>query len=367
MDELRRKPFEPPMLPLQDGVIDQLKFIHELIDANKSIVEYETMLKNSKLHPKFLLRPVMLKEAVQSTKLEGTQVTLDDVMEVEAETKKVNKDIQEALNYYEALIKGMDFLQRIPLSNRLFKYLHEILLSNHVRGANRAPGEFRKIQNFIGPEGCTIETATYVPPEPHLVYDYMSNLEKYINEPKDDFDELIRVAIIHAQFETIHPFLDGNGRIGRILIPLYLYSKKVIEFPNFFISDVLERDKHKYYRFLNEIRYEGNWNQWIRFFLQCIKVQAKKNVQLIQDINELYERDLDVASKLINSSHVRHMMNVMFQRPIFTVKTIVELTGMSESTVRRYVNKLEQHQLIFSNGRMRSKTYYYYNLLDYLR
>jgi Fic family protein len=188
------------MLPLKEEVVNQLEFIHELIEANKSIVEYQTMLRNSKLHPQFLLRPVMLKEAVQSTKIEGIQVTLDEVMEAEARTKKANKDIQEALNYYKALMEGMDALKSIPISTRLFKLMHKTLLSNNVRGSNRSPGEYRKIQNFLGPEGCTIETAAYIPPEPQLVNDYMSNLEKYINDPQDDYDELVRIAIIHAQF-----------------------------------------------------------------------------------------------------------------------------------------------------------------------
>lgn len=160
----------------------------------------------------------MLHEALQSTKIEGTQVTLDEVLEVEAQTRKNNKDIQEVLNYYQALRGGMDSLRMLPISTRLFKLLHETLLSNYVRGSNRSPGEYRKIQNFIGPEGCTIETASFIPPEPQLVNKYMDNLETHINDPKDDLGELTRVAIIHAQFETIHPFLDGNGRIESAVI-----------------------------------------------------------------------------------------------------------------------------------------------------
>ena len=147
-----------------------------------------------------------------------------------------------------ALRKGESLIRRIPISARLIKEMHKILLSGEVRGNSRNPGEFRSIQNFIGPQGCTMQTASYIPPEPQLVPDYMSNLEKYIDEPTDNLNDLIRIAIIHAQFETIHPFLDGNGRIGRILIPLYLYDKKFISSPNFFISESLEKDKFKYYK-----------------------------------------------------------------------------------------------------------------------
>lgn len=194
------------------------------------------------------------------------------------------------LNYYQALRDGMDELAVLPISTRLFKAMHVTLMSNDVRGGNRSPGEYRKIQNYIGPEGCTMETATYIPPQPQLVDTYMNNLEIYINNPQDQLDELIQAAIIHAQFETIHPFLDGNGRIGRILIPLYLFSKKVID-----LSEALERNKHKYYRFLNDTRYKGKWNQWIHFFLEAIILQADKNIRLINDINQLYEHDLDLA------------------------------------------------------------------------
>lgn len=360
-------PFTPEELPLKHERIDQLLFIRELIEANKKIAQYQVLLQNSKLPSQLLLNPVMLHEAVQSTKIEGTQVTLDEVLEVEARSRKNNKDIQEVLNYYHALREGMDKLAFLPISTRLFKTMHITLMSNDVRGSSRSPGEYRKIQNFIGPEGCTIETATYIPPAPQLVDNFMSNLEIYINEPKDDLDELIRVAIIHAQFETIHPFLDGNGRIGRILIPLYLFNKKVIDYPNFFLSEALEKDKHKYYRFLNDTRYKGDWNQWIKFFLEAIILQANKNIHLINDVNKLYEHDLNIAQSLINSSSVKKLIDAIFQKPIFTVNSISSTAELSEATCRRYLSILEAQRIIFSDGKQRFKTYYYYNLLDKLR
>lgn len=364
---MTKAPFLPEHLPLSSERIDQLFFIRELIEANKKVAQYQVLLQNTKLQSQLLLNPVMLHEAVQSTKIEGTQVTLDEVLEVEALSRKNNKDIQEVLNYYHALREGMGKLAVLPISTRLFKTLHTTLMSNDVRGSNRSPGEYRKIQNFIGPSGCTIDTATYIPPEPQLVDKYMENLEFYINDPKDDLDELIRVAIIHAQFETIHPFLDGNGRIGRILIPLYLFNKKVIDYPNFFLSEALEKDKHKYYRFLNDTRYKGDWNQWIKFFLEAIRLQADKNIRLINDVNQLYEHDLSMAQSLINSSGVKKMIDAIFQKPIFTVNSIASTADLSEATCRRYLNILEIQRLIFSDGKTRSKTYYYYNLLDKLR
>lgn len=364
---MAKAPFTPENLPLGNERINQLMFIRELIDANKKIAQYQVLLQNTKFPSHLLLNPVMLNEAVQSTKIEGTQVTLDEVLEVETKSRKNTKDIQEVLNYYHALRDGMDRLAVLPISTRLFKAMHVTLMSNDVRGSNRSPGEYRKIQNFIGPEGCSLETATYIPPQPQLVDIYMSNLEVYINDPQDQLDELIRVAIIHAQFETIHPFLDGNGRIGRILIPLYLYNKRIIDYPNFFLSEALERVKHKYYRFLNDTRYTGDWNQWIRFFLEAIILQADKNIYLINEVNKLYEHDLDLAQSLINSSGVKKLIDAFYQKPIFTVHTISSVADLPEATCRRYLSILESNRIIFSDGKQRSKTYYYYNLLDKLR
>ncbi|RKD32292.1 Fic family protein [Thermohalobacter berrensis] len=360
------KPFKPLKLPLE-GKIDQLKFVNELVEASTNVGKYQIMLRNSKINSDFLINPLILQEAVQSTKIEGTQVTLDEVLESEIDEKERNEDTQEVLNYYEALKYGERALKFLPISTRLFKDLHKILFSGEVRGSSRQPGEYRKIQSFIGPEGCTIETASFVPPEPQLVDEYMSNLEMYINEPEDDLNHLVRIAIIHAQFETIHPFLDGNGRIGRILIPLYLYNYKVIDSPNFFISETLEKDKHKYYKLLNDTRFNERWNEWIKFFLQSVNKQAKGNIKLIEDINNLYERDLEVAMKLVKSNNIVKIINAMYQKPIFNVKTMVNITGISDTTCRRYLDELERNNIIFSDNKFRNRKYYYYNLLDLLR
>src|SRR6056297_1053142 len=359
--------FVPYELPL-DKLIEPMVFYNELISASTNLGKYQVMLKKSKVNEYFLITPFSLQEAVQSSKIEGTQVTFDEVLEFDIDKNKNNDEAQEVLNYYDALKYGERALEKYPISTRLFKRLHEILLSDGVRGQNRAPGEYRSIQNFIGPEGCTLETAIFVPPQPQLVDSYMSNLENYINNPNDNLQSLVRIAIIHAQFETIHPFLDGNGRIGRILIPLYLYDVNLINSPNLFISEVLEKDKHKYYRLLNGTRKEGNgWNEWIKFFLQSVNKQVLKNINLIEEIDKLYERDLENAMNLINSTNVVDLIKAMFQKPIFNVKTISSLTGIPDTTCRRYLNTLEEEKVIFSDNKMRNRKYYYYNLLDLLR
>lgn len=361
------KPFMPSELPLKDKV-DVLFFLNDLIDASTNVGKYQVMLKNSKIDADILLNPLVMHESVLSTKIEGTQVTLDEALESENDDEKErNGEVKEVLNYYKALKDSEQLLKRLPIATRMFKELHKILLSNGVRGGNRAPGELRSVQNFIGPEGCTMETATFVPPEPQLVDKYLSNLDNYINEPTDTLHPLVRIAIIHAQFETIHPFLDGNGRIGRVLIPIYLFEQKVLDSPNLFISEALEKDKHKYYRLLNETRIRGNWNEWIKFFLESINYQAKKNIKRLEDINKLYEHDLKLAMNAVSSNSIINLVNVMYQVPIFSVKRMVELSGISDATCRRYLSQIESANLIYSDDKLRGKRYYYYNLLDLLR
>jgi len=362
------KPFVPHKLPIEDYV-DPMKYYNILVSANTNVGKYEVMLRKSKVKEDFLITPLSLQEAVQSTKIEGTQITFDEVLEFDLEknNKNENNDAREVLNYYEALNYGKEALSRMPISTRMFKELHKILLSGGVRGESRAPGKYRSVQNYIGPENCTMETATFIPPEPQLVKRYMSNLERYINEPNDDLHPLVRIAIIHAQFETIHPFLDGNGRIGRILIPLYLYNVDLIDYPNLFISETLEKDKHKYYELLNGTRKKDNWNEWIIFFLESVNKQARKNIDTIEEIDSLYEKDLEKAMELINSTNIVDLFTSMFQRPIFNVKTISSLAGIPDSTCRRYLSILEDNHIIFSDNEMRNRKYYYYNLLDLLR
>lgn len=372
------KAYRPFKLPI-DNLIDVNEFINELLEANKLIGVYQVLLNKSKIDPELLLTPITLQEAIQSTKIEGTQVTLDDMLEYGADENKKTDDIQEVLNYSEALRIGENLIRRIPISTRLIKEMHKILLSGEVRGKNRNPGEFRRIQNFIGAEGCNIQTASYIPPEPQLVPEYMSNLEKYINEPTDKLHDLIRIAIIHAQFETIHPFLDGNGRIGRILIPLYLFDKGFIDSPNFFISESLEKDKFKYYKLLNDTRMEisddkesvilasKRWNTWIKFFINAIINQGNQNIKLIERIDDLYNVTIDESRKIINSNKLIDIVNVMFKRPIFNKKKVLEMVDIPSSTLGVYLNKLEEKQIIYSDGKSRNKKYYFYDLINILR
>ena len=374
-----KKPYVPFDLPLNE-LVDVNYFLNELIDAATYLTLYDKCLAKSKLDPSLLMGHISLKEAVQSTRIEGTQATLSDMLEHNADEKIINTDILEVLNYSKALSIGESMLRDFPISVRFIKRLHSTLLEGNVRGKNRNPGELRSIQNFIGPSGCTINNATFIPPEPQLVPEYMSNLEKYINEPEDNLNELIRIAIIHAQFETIHPFLDGNGRIGRILIPLYLYDKSVLKRPIFFLSESLEKDKFKYYKLLNDVRvsisednYESdfvvakkNWCEWIKFFLEAVTTQSQKNIDLIERIDTLYEETIEPLRKIIGSDRVIDIARFMLKNPIFTKKKMSEELGYPVSTVGNYLSKLENENIIFSDGRVRNKKYYLYSLIEIL-
>ena len=377
-------PYIPFILP-NDDLIDINKIINKLINANTKIAVYNEKLKNSKIRSELLMDLLSLKEAMESTKIEGTQVTMDEMFEYKADEKHPTNDITEVINYYTALKIGEDLLRTLPISGRFVKKLHEILMSGNVRGGNKSPGNFRTTQNYIGPKGCTIETASFVPPEPQLVDEYMSNLEKYINE-YDDINDLIKLAIIHSQFETIHPFLDGNGRIGRILIPLYLFDKKILRNANFFVSESLEKDKFKYYQLLNNTRVvitdeednkeqylkdmqtaKNNFTEWVEFFLEsCIK-QCDKDLEKIDAIDSLYEKISDKAKELIRTPGILQVIDLIFEYPIFTTKLIRDKIKIAPATLNGYLAKLVEAKVIYSDGKNRNRKYLFYDLLNIIR
>ncbi len=195
----------------------------------------------------------------------------------------------------------------------------------------------------------------------------MENLISYINKPEDNFRPLVRSAIIHAQFETIHPFMDGNGRVGRMLIPMYLFSQKQIDLPCFFISEALERDKLRYYNLLNNIRYKGEWNEWIKFFLATVAKQCDKYIGIISQINNLYEKHLNIATDLARSSNIVGVINALYQHPVASGKQIADAAGVPQTSVNRYLSMLVENRILYTDNKRKNRTYYYYELLDILR
>lgn len=355
------KPFYPKMLPLNLNDGDLLKLYKKALEANKKLTEFSVLLERNFISDR-LMCLFALKESVQSTRIEGTQATFSSVIEAQA-SEKYDKDTKEVLNYLEALNMGSELLKSLPISTRLILKLHEIILKDG-RGKDRDPGAYRKTQNWIGPTS-KIEDATYIPPSADKLVDYISNLEKYINdEIADDIDPLIKIAVIHAQFESIHPFLDGNGRVGRVLIMLYLLDKKVISKPTFFVSEELERNKFKYYTMLNNLRNEEpRWKEWIEFFLDAIIKQANKNIEKLRQIEKLFNEMKEFA----NENNIKmEFIEAIFSTPIFTIKKIEKALNISYTASKNNILKLCKSGKVFSDDKKRNKLFFFTDLMDIL-
>ena len=358
--------FHPSILPIDSELIKTDIFLDELIDASTSLEVYKEKIKDSKLDRAWFLPTLQQKEALASSMIEGTQATLDGVLVNRVVPDKKDVDIQEVLNYDAATEYGYRYLKRGDFDKEFILDLHKILLSGKVRKQTDQIGEFRTHQNYVGTMGRKREI-TYTPPEPEMVEKLIDNLIEYIEKPKDNYRSLVRIAIIHAQFETIHPFMDGNGRVGRILIPLYLYYVEQIDMPCFFVSEALERDKLKYYTLLNNIRNKNEWSEWIKFFLVTVKNQCDKYIRMISDINLLYEKDLEKASGLVRTGNMRTLINLLYKYPIVNSSTIAQCSDIPSATINRYLNVLVDADILYTDDKSRNRTYFYYDLLNILR
>lgn len=307
-------PYIPNTLPLRE--LDYQRLLPLVGQANAALARYDGLLHGIP-NPAVMLSPLTTQEAVLSSKIEGTQATIDEVLEQEAGLFKEGEkfqDIQEISNYRQALFSAREHLKDYPIRLSFVRELHRILM-NSVRGQNKSPGEFRKDQNWIGRHGCAIEQASFVPPNPIQLPDYLHAWERYMDS--NDVDFLLQTAVVHAQFELLHPFKDGNGRIGRILIPLFLYQKRVLSQPMFYLSEYLENHREEYYRHLKGISAEGDWNSWIVFFLQAITIQAGQNSSRVTAIQALYERMKLEIQEATHSQYAVHVLDAIFSKPIF--------------------------------------------------
>jgi Fic family protein len=319
-------PFVPHQLPLTN--LDHGRLIGLVGRANAELARYDGLLQGI-VNPAVLLSPLTTQEAVLSSKIEGTQATLDEVLEHEAGqsfSMEKNQDIQEIVNYRAALLLATEELKHRPLSLALVKEMHRLLM-NSVRGADKEPGMFRRDQNWIGRPGCTIEEATFVPPSPLQLLDHLEAWERYL--AGDDADRLIQVAIVHAQFELIHPFKDGNGRIGRLLIPLFLYSKRALNRPMFYLSGYLEAHRDEYYSRLKAISAEGDWDGWVDFFLNAIIAQASVNADKVRSVLALYEAMKTRIAETTHSQFAIAALDAIFDRPIFRASDFATRTGIT--------------------------------------
>lgn len=305
-----------------------------------------------------LLSPLTTQEAVLSSRIEGTQATMGEVLEFEAEgdtpglSDERRADIYEVLNYRAAMRMAEKMLADIPLSQRLIREAHKVLLSG-VRGQGKAPGEYRRIPNWIGPAGCTIEQARFVPISADKLPDAMGAWEKFIHE--DSADRLVQLALLHAEFEALHPFLDGNGRLGRMLVPLFMWQIGVIRRPMFYVSAFLEANRDEYYERLLAVSRDGDWTGWSKFFLSVLKAQAEENQQKAGAILGLYERMKREVADLTRSQYAIHALDWIFERPIFKSSDFVASAGIPEPTAKRIVPALREagilHVMLEARGR----------------
>jgi len=317
-----------------------------------------------------LVAPLLTKEAVLSSKIEGTQASIEDVFRFDAASKQdqesdAQSDEQEIANYRQAMRFAVSQLNNRPLGETAIQSLHSILLKS-VRGKQRDPGNYRRMQVYIGPQGTTIEQATYVPPIASEVPGLMNNLVKYIH--LDDVEPLIQIGVSHYQFEAIHPFMDGNGRIGRLLIALLLYEKGILAYPVLYISEYFEKNRKEYYRLLNEVTEGDGWVAWLTFFLDGVIKQSKHAQNTVDQILALYER-LKIKAIKMGSPYAVEFLDTIFESPVVTYSRLREkLSAKSPQTVFNLVDKFVKGRVLFAleGQKSRGQMYIFTDLLKLL-
>lgn len=305
------------------------------------------------------IRMHVVKEANTSSRIEGTQTKMDEaLMKKEDISPDKRDDWQEVHNYIEALNYSINELQSFPLSNRLIRKTHQILLSG-VRGAHKLPGDFRSSQNWIG--GSSISDAIFIPPHPSYVQELMSDLELFLHNEDVNVPHLIKIAIAHYQFETIHPFLDGNGRIGRLLITLYLVSAGLLKKPSLYLSDFFERHKSSYYDALMHVRTTSDIAHWIKFFLNAVIETAKKGKQTFMNILELKnELHLEILSFGRKAQTAQTLINFLYTQPFTSLNEVMSKTELSKQAANQLINDfVERGILVEVTGNQRNRVYYF--------
>ena len=273
-----------------------------------------------------------------SSQIEGTQATLEDILDP-AIDENTNRNVADVIKYIKAMAYASERMRELPLCNRLLRETHAVLMKN-MRGGEKEPGEFRRSQNWIGPQGSTLKTAVYIPPNPEDMQQAMSEWEKFINS-EDEIDPLIKIALIHYQFETTHPFLDGNGRIGRLMIPLFLKEKQLLTHPTLYISYFLKRNRVEYYDRMMEVRLKGKFEQWVQFFLKAVAESAQDAIQTIDLLLALHERDLAKVMELKQSlKSTIKVFEYVKKNPIIDIKKTGAELGIVFNTVAKAVKNL---------------------------
>jgi len=307
-------------------------------------------------NPHLLIYPFVRREAVLSSRIEGTQSSLTDLLLYEATAVEKREDVREVQNYVRALEYGLNRLDTVPLGRQLFRELHGVLMEG-VRGGQAAPGQFRTFQNWIGPPGSRFEDALFVPPPPDRMLAGLEELEGFLNRDSD-LPALVQLALAHYQFETLHPFIDGNGRLGRLLISLFLCRRGILKKPLLYLSAYFERRRDEYYRLLRAVSLRGEWRPWVEFFLQGVTEQAGDAATRARRLVALHDRyrDLAVAHQLAPSA--TQLLDRLFTRPVLSVRGAQDLLGISFPGAQKAVDALVREGVLAeTSGGKRNRTW----------
>lgn len=340
------------------------EFLNELAEASKNLGILEAKIDNYHFD-KILIPMLHKKEAISSMFIEGTQTTISDVFENEVNPKTSNDKIMiEVSNHTRTLRYGSEYLLMDDFSNDFIQKIHKLMMTDIISKNKQVTiGKYKIKDNFIVNSAGTI---VFVPPSYKDTKKYMDELIAFMNRKDDGINPLIKAAIIHSQFESIHPFEDGNGRVGRVLISLYLFKANVINFPFFYISESISQDKSVYYSKLTDSR-KNNYNEWIKYFLRKIIIQTKAHAKYIDELNTLYDNTKHVVQKSINSSKFDTIIECLFTHPVLTSSYLAEKLEVSVGQAKRYINVLEEKHILVGDDRKRNRSFFFIDLLDLAR
>lgn len=326
--------FRPKPLPPDPALRFDLEMIQLLSDADRMLGRLDGVTQTLP-NPDLFVSMYVKKEALLSSQIEGTQASLIEVLETDEEQ---TPDVKQVTNYVHAMHYGLDRLKDFPLSLRLLKEIHAQLLATG-RGSDRNPGEFRTTQNWIGPAGCMLKDAAFVPPSAADMLDALGSLELYFYEPSE-LPPLIRIALIHAQFETIHPFVDGNGRMGRLLITFWLCQQSILSQPLLYLSYYFKKHRAEYYDRLMAVRLDGCWEDWVKFFLRGIIEVSEESTRSAKDINALRERlTATLDAEGVSAANARRLLDQLFLTPSVTRSKVAQVLDVSAPTAGALIER----------------------------
>ena len=349
------KSFQPTLINRQ-WHLDNMEVIQLLSKADRDLGRLD-MYSNYIPNIDLFISMHVLKEATQSSKIEGTQTNIEEALHEKKDVPPDKRDDwEEVQNYIHAMEVAIKELDKFPLSSRLIRHTHKTLLQG-VRGEKRQPGEFRRSQNWIG--GATINDATYIPPVHTAIPELMSDLENFVHNQEIYFPELLKIALIHYQFETIHPFLDGNGRVGRLMITLYLVNKGILRKPILYLSDFFEAHRRHYYENLMLVRSKNDISQWFKFFLVGVIETANKGIKTFDSILQLQKQvDLEIQNLGSRASNAQKIVNYLYQKPLINAEKVCEVAKISYPSAYKLIGDLEKLQILKEiTGGQRSREY----------